>query len=340
MRFSPLFALTLCACSAEAGHVAERLHWSRDTIDATLELLHDLTVPADSTHDLAYPLHARAARGVVFVADRATDRVAVLDTLGNVIRWIGSRGRGPGEILGIAHLATRRGHLLVAEALNGRVSEFTTGGRFVRTYSSPFAAGALAATHSVVVTAARSHTHYAARLQVAADQKPVLPRPRLPASLANVRWSRVPGHDLIAADSASVWTLDQGTGALCRFEHPSRAGSCRQLPETLLQRLRQYRDDRVATFERSTPLRVQAAPLVKDMVQFGTYLAMLLPLPDLPVVLVDIADGEVTPVSHRSDSLPAWVRRATSFAWDGRAFVLVSDDGIGRLRIARRPTLD
>jgi hypothetical protein len=146
----------------------------------------------------------------------------------------------------------------------------------------------------------------------------------------------LPGHDLIAADSTQLWVFDQGTATVCRFSYPRLKRTCRLLPGSLDQRLRQYRDDRVTTLERAARIRVQAAPLVKDLVQVGPLIALLLPLPELPVALVDFTDGTVTPAFYTLDSLPNWARRATSFAWDGRRFVLLSDEGLGHIRVSKR----
>jgi len=338
LRFA--IVLPAIACTDPQTRIVGEFRWSRDTVTAAPQTLHSISASDDSTPEIiGYPLHVRADDSLIFVADRSTDRVAVLDGRGRIIRWIGAKGRGPGEILGIAHLAVRQNTLLVAEALNGRVSQFTPDGVFIRTYLSPFAAGAIDATRASVFAAARSPSHYAMRLEQASEPRPVFRRAGLARHEVRERWSSLPGHDLVAADSATLWILDQGSAALCAF-HPRRATpSCRQLPGDLVERLRRYRDERVAAFERAAPVRIQAAPLAKDMVLVGTHIALLLPLPDLPVVIIDIADGEVTPVIHIGDSLPAWAQRATSFAWDDGSFILVSDEGIGRLQVPRLRTL-
>ena len=86
----------------------EESRWSRDTVSTRFELVLDLAAGADAPPDIGRPLHVRSADSLVFVADRANDRVAVIDGNGRIQRWIGTRGGGPGEILGIAHLAVRR----------------------------------------------------------------------------------------------------------------------------------------------------------------------------------------------------------------------------------------
>jgi hypothetical protein len=107
----------------------------------------------------------------------------------------------------------------------------------------------------------------------------------------------------------------------------------------MLERLRRYRDDRVGRLEKAIRMRVEAATLAKDMVLAGRYLALLLPLPDVPVLLVDLADGALTPVMTLGAPLPDWARSARSFAWDGRGFLLIGDDGLGRLDLSTvKPT--
>jgi hypothetical protein len=102
----------------------------------------------------------------------------------------------------------------------------------------------------------------------------------------------------------------------------------------MLERLRRYRQDRVDGLERSIGMRVEVAPLAKDLLLAGRYLALLLPLPDIPVLLIDPADGTLTPVMTLGGSLPEWARSARSFAWNGRSFLLVGDDGLGRFDLA------
>ena len=340
MRFAHFtIVITAAGCSAPSD-ILEESRWSRDTVNASFDLVLDLTTGTDATPDIGRPIHVRSTDSLMFIADRGNDRVAVIDARGHIQRWIGAQGRGPGEILGIAHLAIRSGELFVAEALNGRVSQFTLEGSFIRAYLSPFAAGAIGATNSAVFAAARSQTHYAMRLENSAEPRRMFRRTRLQRQNLNERWRMLPGHDLIAADSSQLWILDQGTALLCAYVPPRQTGTCRALPHTLVERLGRYRDERVAAFEASTPVAVQAAPIAKDMLLVGGYVALLLPLPDLPVVLIDVADGAVTPLIHSSDPIPLWARGATSFAWDGRSFVLVSDDGIGRLHISRPLILD
>lgn len=335
----PFTCLLALGCVARAADPAIGFEWSRDTLVARFELLHELGTEASTLTAFAHPFHVRAAAGELYIADRGNDRVAVVDSLARIVRWIGSPGRGPGELYGVSHIAVAESRLLVAEALNGRVSEFTLDGRFVRAYHSPFAAGAIATTSTRAVTAATSSTHYA--MLLVRDSAPIssLPRMRRADRRPRTRWAVLPGHDLVAGDSTRFWVFDQGSGSVCRFDHVGRKGRCATLPGQLIQRLRRYRDERVQTLERSTSLRVAVAPLAKDMVRVGSHLAILLPLPELPIVLIDVDDGALTPVVLGSDSLPMWARRTTSFAWAGQAFVLASDYGIGRLFLSARPTV-
>jgi hypothetical protein len=339
---APLVLLAAACASGYAQDEAAQLSWSADTLLVKPVLLRDLSDSSFGGDPLLRPLAVRWSAGHAFVADVGADRVAVLDSGARVVRWIGLHGRGPGELYGVGHLAVRDGRIFVGEALNGRVSEFTTSGRFVRAYVSPYAAGALSLTAHDVVSAARSHTHYATRL-VTDGQPPLALRRMLLRQREQQeqheprdRWVALPGHDLIASDSASTWVFDQASARLCRYDHPRSAGSCSELPAPLLARLREYRDNRVTSLEAATHQHVAAAPLAKDMMRVGAWLALLLPLPEIPILLIDTDDGTLTPVRLAEDSLPGWARSARSFAWDGRGFVFVSDEGIGRFHLSRR----
>lgn len=329
-------ALASSACTPSASDELDGpMTWSADTLVMRPALLR---APADSVDRgelIGQPIAVRVAGGHTFIADRTVDRIAVVDSFARVQHWIGTRGRGPGELFGVSHLEVRDDRLLVAEALNGRVSAFSFDGRFVRAFASPFAAGALGASTHAMVAIARSSTHYAAQLDSVGEPVAALPRPRLSRHDASDRWRLLLGHDLVAADSSRLWVLDQMDGRICSYARPDAPPHCRALPASLRRRLREYRDQRVARLEEAIHQHVRAAPLVKDMVRFGCWLALLLPLPDLPVVLVDVTDGTVTPVLPRSAEAPGWTRTATAFAWDGQGFLLVGDEGIGRLYLER-----
>ena len=327
----PLTVVTL-ACNTASD---TELRWSADTLYASATLLRDLTDPANATL-LRRPMAVRTASGLYFVSDVDADRVAVLDSTAALVRMIGHRGRGPGELLGTSHIATRNDRLFVSEALNGRISEFTLRGEFVRSYASPFAADALALTATRIYAAARSSTHYAALVDGRSEPRNALRRASPPARDAHIRADR--GADLIAADSAEAWVFDVNAGSLCEYAHADRARRCVRFPRALLSRLREYRNERVAAVEKAKHVRVTMAPMAKDMVRVGTLLAILLPLPELGIVLVDPDDGALTPVLLREGAMPSWVRAARGLAWTGRGFVLAGDYGVGRLDLSPVPS--
>jgi hypothetical protein len=335
------FALAaVAACGAErVAPATSPITWSRDTLYVTTQVLDDFTDSSAQRDVIQRAFHIRATSGHLFVSDVGSDRIAVLDSAANVVRWIGNRGRGPGELLGVSHLAVDGSRLFVAEAFNGRVSEFTHDGRFVATYRAPFAAGAVAASARSLFTASQSRSSFGVVLTRGAEPARALPRARRIGGASRGRWPAVPGHDLIAADSVGVWVFDQGPGDVCFYAAPRARPHCRSLPTSLHVRLHQYRVERVALVESATRQHVSAAPLAKDMVRVGTWLALLLPLPEMPIVLLDVDDGSLTPALMLRDTLPPWARSATSFAFDGRRFVVVGDDGIGRLHLSRRHNL-
>lgn len=145
----------------------------------------------------------------------------------------------------------------------------------------------------------------------------------------------MPGHDLLLAGPEVTWVLDQALLRLCAFTVEHEPPVCRELPPTLRDRLLAYRRNRVEALERATGQQVTAAPVAKDMVNAGGQIAVLLTLPEMPIVLLDPADGSVTPVMIDPTAVPDWLRSARSFDWNGRAFVTAGDDGIGRIVLSR-----
>lgn len=331
--------IVVAACSVVPAQPRPReLKWSAETVIATPRLLR---VPADSTARSAlflHPVSIRATARITAIADGGDDRILILDSIGNVTRAFASRGRGPGELLGVSHLTLRDNSILVGEAHNGRISEFTLGGAFVKTYPSPFAAGAVSATVDAILSASRSTDYYAARVLHGSLPVDVLRRPAADPADGNGRWNLLPGHDLIASDSSRTWVFDQGRGLICEYETPDSSPKCTALPQLLLDRLRRYRDDRVARLEHTIRMRVGAAPLAKDLLVAGPYLALLVPLPDVPVLLIDPTDGTLTPVMTLGAPFPDWAHSARSFAWDGRSFLFIGDDGFGRVDLTKLPS--
>jgi hypothetical protein len=280
------------------------------------------------------PVSIRANRYAIVIADVGDDRIRLLDSAGNVTRSFGTRGRGPGELLGVSQIVLRDSNVLIGEALNGRVSEFTLTGIFTRSHAAGFAAGAVAANAQQIFTAARSNDFYATLIGANASPISALRRPQFPASGAHDRWSLLPGHDLIVSDSNQTWVFDQGRGILCAFHAPDAQPNCLSFPAPMLERLRRYRQDRVDRLEQSIRMRVEVAPLAKDLLITGRFLALLVPLSDIPVLLIDPADGTLTPVMTVGGPLPEWAQSARSFAWDGRGFLLIGDDGLGRFDLS------
>jgi hypothetical protein len=323
------------ACSCDSSELELTPYaWSADTLAVNAELLQDLTDTVRRRDTIHRAFQIRATSGYIFVSDVGSDRIAVLDSLATVLRWIGGRGRGPGEFRGASHLAVRSDRLFVAEALNGRVSEFLLDGRFVTVYRAPFAAGSLTASSEDLFIASRSDETFASRLRRGDDPEAVMRRARRNVPSNTERWFALPGHDLLAADSGGVWVFDQGRGDVCFYATQGARPACRALPVALHLRLHQYRAVRVARFESGTGQHVNAAPLAKDMLRVGPWLAFLLPLPEMPIALLDVTDGSVTPALTFRDTMPSWVSGATSFAFDGRRFLLAGDDGIGRLNLS------
>lgn len=328
MKYRCHFLVAIIGCGGvPAQPVLHELRWSNDTIRTTPELLE---LVRDSSQTLIVRAASiRANRNATVIADVGDTRIVVLDSAQRFTHRFGVKGRGPGEILGVSHIVLRSRSVLVAEAQNGRVSEFSLDGKFIRSFTAGFAAGSISANDDYVLTASRSNSHYAVLLT---DNPPVsaLVRPSVLPGEVSDRWSQLPGHDLLVADSNRVWVFDQGRALLCGYATPHSRPRCQVLPANIRHRLESYRSARVRELERAIQMRVEAAPLAKDLIRAGRYLALLLPLADMPVVLIDPADATLTPIVI-VDS-PPWARSARSFAWDGSGFLLIGDEGMGRLR--------
>jgi hypothetical protein len=310
------------------------LAWSTETVLAAPRLLRSASDSSPRAAGFLHPTSIRANADVIVMADAGDDRLLMLDSTGSVMRSFGKRGRGPGELLGVSHIHLRDSSVLAGEAHNGRVSEFRLDGTFIGTRVAGFAAGAVSADNQHVYTASRSNDFYA---NLASDDSlpaNALRRPAYAGGTARGRWSKLPGHDLIVSDSATTWVFDQGRGILCEFASPEAPPDCNRLPRRILERLERYRDSRVDQLESAIRMRVEAAPLAKDMILAGHYLALLLPFPDLPILLIDPNDASLTPVMTFGGPLPDWARSARSFAWDGTHFLLVGDEGLGRLDLS------
>ena len=79
-----------------------------------------------------------AQRGLVFVADTYAHDVKVFDDAGTLLRVIGKRGEGAGELNFPTHLAFARGELLVTDSMNARVQAFSAEGKVLeRRFGAP-----------------------------------------------------------------------------------------------------------------------------------------------------------------------------------------------------------
>jgi hypothetical protein len=329
----PLLLFAASCSVAPAQPPADQLAWSTETVIAVPELVRS---PDDSSGGalIGRAASIRANARAIVVADVSDDQILILDSTGKVTRSFGSRGRGPGELLGASHISLRQNSVLIGEAQNGRVSEFSYDGEFIGTYVVGFAAGAVSADEQRIFTASRSSEFYASVASADGAPTDAFQKPRVRLTGADKRWTRLTGHDLLVSDSNRTWIFDQIHGSLCAYTTPDGAPRCLRLPQPILERLRRYRAERVERLEAVIQMRVEAAPLAKDMIFAGQYIAILLPLPDIPILLVDATDAKLTPVMTVGSPLPDWARSARSFAWDGRAFLLIGDDGLGRLRLS------
>jgi hypothetical protein len=331
--------LAAVSCSHDPAAWEEPLRWHGDSVVAHFGRTAYLAAD-DAASDsgwIAHPLSVRSDGQALFISDPSNDRIAVADTNLIIRRWIGSRGRGPGELYGLAHLDLRRDRIVAGDAHNGRIVEFDRAGRYVGSYQSPFAAGSLTSGDTTILVASRSATHYAALVRDTQPPLPALPRPD--RSGRRKKLNTLAGHDLLVADAGGAWVFDQASAALCRFDAIDARPRCRLLPASLVQRMRDYTADRVSRLEAAIHMHVEAAPLAKDMIRLGDAIALLLPLPELPVAIIHLNDGTVTPVISFPDTLPSWARTARTFTALGGRLVLAGDDGIGILTL-RHPSAE
>jgi len=76
-----------------------------------------------------------ATRGEVYVADVTRHRIAVFDLEGNLLRTVGERGGGSGQLNFPTHLTLAPGGgLAVADSMNFRIALFDEDGGFVRSF--------------------------------------------------------------------------------------------------------------------------------------------------------------------------------------------------------------
>jgi hypothetical protein len=89
---------------------------------------------------LAFPAELTVAGGTILLGDEMGPDVRMVDfQTGELIRRIGGRGEGPGELRGISGLATAAGRIVVADPRNQRVTTFDFDGRLVSEITHPAA---------------------------------------------------------------------------------------------------------------------------------------------------------------------------------------------------------
>lgn len=76
-------------------------------------------------------------RGLVYVTDFGSSRVAVLDSLGNPLRLIGREGSGPGEFRWPRSVTVHHDTMRLVDSRNGRLQILTDTGRFIGTMPLP-----------------------------------------------------------------------------------------------------------------------------------------------------------------------------------------------------------
>ena len=111
----------------------------RSSADLSLSVI-DTLVPA-GTIAIGHPAELSMAGGILYVVDRATSTIVVLDTTGVVLRRIGREGSGPAEFRNPRSLFVDRDTLRLVDQGNGRIQTFTTNGVFIRSLPAPDALG-------------------------------------------------------------------------------------------------------------------------------------------------------------------------------------------------------
>jgi hypothetical protein len=138
----------LCAADVAHAQAPARVHNGPTPAEShcRLQLVPDLTIGVlDGPEEQVFGSilsHGVAADGTLYLLDTRASRISVFDHGGRFVRHIGRRGRGPGEFESADRLATLQSRVVVHDRSLGRLVEFDTLGRHVRTGLVPFAISA------------------------------------------------------------------------------------------------------------------------------------------------------------------------------------------------------
>lgn len=296
---------------------------------------------ADSIDAIA-PSDVRVADGVVWVVDKASERLVALDSSLRWVRSFGREGSGPGELRGALRVRVRDSVLIVSEIGNGRMSAFSTAGRFLGAVRMPNAAGSFDLdSRGRILSVQRSESHYLTRVGIdgaredVASRDPELSKRQPRGSDGRLRFL---GADLVTVlPGDSVVVLDNLSAELIIFGPDGRWVRSRKLDADLSRRLMSYRNDRVSAIER-TRRQVWSAPLVKDMWLVGPRtIALLSPVPGSELMFQPLDEGPPTSVELRDDVGRSMLRSAIAAAMLHDQLIIVGDSGVTRhLRLEER----
>jgi hypothetical protein len=126
-------SLLLLSCSSEPGE--EPAAEEAGTIEATTDLVIGLE-DQPLEHQLSDPFFVRTdPEGRIYIADRASMQIKVFGEDGRYLKYIGGRGRGPGELQSIGLMEwTPEGHLVVMDKGNLRFIVISTEGEEITSY--------------------------------------------------------------------------------------------------------------------------------------------------------------------------------------------------------------
>lgn len=285
--------------------------------------------------DLHDPSDLQLLGGHLYILDRGNDRIAVTDTLLNLIRRFGGRGEGPGELQNPFRMQVLpSGRLAVAEIGNQRISVFTPQGRFVRSIprATPhISAGAFDDT-TYLVSGPGGRFGSGILYGPSGVGRPFGP-------------TGPPERDLgeITSDAAiRVWVGDEDLVAVTRaregvievYDRTGRLHRLDTIPEDIRTRLQRRQRGLVESLE-SQGLRVLGYSMVKaPSTTSRGELLLLLSLPDPFGLIYSPADGSFTRLmAPERPRVRQILRSASSGYLDGQTLYLTQDGGIAVFRV-------
>ncbi len=310
---------------------ARTSHTSAATAPLRWQRAHHLPVPT-IVHVADFdPLTIRERPGGFAALDRYAQQLVLFDSSLQVSRRVSRRGGGPGELDGVIRLERWAHGLAVGEGRNARISLFTDDGSFrgvagSRYPGTPFA---LRSDRRLAVPAQRSDILVETALFDARERGGLGVR----APSTTPADERFVGMDLLAyRNDGSLLVLENRNGALLALADDGRVTAEWTLPDDWLASLRARRGTRVAAVEAIAGARVFGAPLFKDLSLSGDRALVLQPLAPHCLLLIDLVQSTIVPLSTNDPELDASLCRAESAVLTPQRLVVAVSDSLIHFR--------